>query len=56
MCVACLETDEEQLLLAEDAGLEELLSLYKHQHPKVKGYANTALAHLTTNGTRLSPL
>lgn len=40
---------EEQIVLAEDAGLEELLALYKHDHAKVKGLASAALAHLTSN-------
>jgi len=40
---------EEQLVLAEDAGLEELLALYKHEHPKVKGLASKVLTQLSTN-------
>lgn len=42
-------------MLAEDAGLEELLALYKHDHAKVKGLASAALAHLTSNGILLPP-
>ncbi len=42
-------------MLAEDAGLEELLALYKHDHAKVKGLASAALAHLTSNGMQLPP-
>ncbi len=47
-------TDDDQILLAEDAGLEELLELHKHQHAKIKSLASQALSALTTNGAYFS--
>jgi len=49
---ALSNVDEEQILYAEDAGLDELLQLYQHQHPKVVQAAGLVLNKLVHNSEK----